>query len=126
MVITIDNIRKLVGCHFHNRTIQDISLSERFGKGSASYVFHFDAIPSIHVSLNKKWEDEFEVHLYRSPKQNGKYELFVMGLHGVTCEELYWKDIQNFSEFYSYIYLVIGRAKKYWDEAKNYWDETKK
>ena len=116
MVITIDGINKLVGHHFHNRTIQKITTERRFGKGSDSYVFHFPSIPGPRNSTSygtKDWVDEFEVHLCRYPKK-GKYELYVMGLAGVTCQELNFSDILKFSEFLGAMGVVIGRAKKYW------------
>ena len=118
MVLNISGIDKLVGHHFHNRTIQKVTLAERFGKESASYVFHFPAIPftgPINPNRYAKWEDKFEVHLCRYPK-NKMYELFVMGLHGVTCQELYWEDIQNFPNFIASFGVVVGRSKRYWEE----------
>ena len=118
MVLNISGIDKLKGHLFHNREVVDITLAERFGKTSASYVFHFSSIPySGPTNPNKyaKWEDKFEVHLCRHPK-NKVYELFVMGLHGVTCQELTLHEVKNFSAFVKGIELVIGRAKKYWEE----------
>lgn len=116
MVITIDGINKLVGHHFHDRTIQKITTERRFGKKSDSYVFYFPSIPGPRNPISyggRDWVDEFEVHLCRYPK-NGKYELYVMGLANVTCQELNWSDILKFSEFLGAMGVVIGRAKKYW------------
>ena len=118
MVLNISGIHKLKGHLLHNRELVDITLVERWGKTSASYVFHFPAIPftgPINPNRYAKWEDKFEVHLCRHPK-NKMYELFVMGLHGVTCFELYWEDIQNFSNFIASFGVVVGRGKKYWEE----------
>lgn len=118
MVLNIDGIQKLKGHLFHNREVEKVSIAERFGRDSASYVFHFGSCP-IHTPKPsqrlKQWGDPFEVYLGRYP-QNGIYELFVMGLHGITCQHLYWSEIQNFSEFHSAMGIVIGRAKKYWEE----------
>lgn len=118
MVLNIKGIDKLIGQSFHNRTIQNVTMATRWGKESASYVFHFPAIPysgSTNPNRYKMWHDEFEVHLCRYPK--GKvYELFVMGLHGVTCLELYKEDIQNFSNFIASFGVVVGRSKRYWEE----------
>jgi len=52
-----------------------------------------------------------------SPK-GGKYELFWMGLHGVTCMELDWTDIQKFPTFIGCIGIVIERGKRYWTENR--------
>jgi len=118
MVLNISGINKLTGHIFHNRTIQKVSLAARYGVDSSSYVFHFPEIPHYNYgSTYKQWEDEFEIHLYRRPK-NGKYELFWMGLHGVTCMELGWKDIQNFSTFISSLGMVVERGKRYWTENR--------
>lgn len=117
MVITIDGINKLVGHHFHNRTIQKITTERRFGKGSDSYVFHFPSISGPRNSTSygtKDWVDEFEVHLYRNPDKSGKYELYVMGLASVTCQQLSWSELLKFSEFLGAMEVVIGRAKRYW------------
>ena len=118
MVLNISGIHKLKGHLFHNREVVDVTLVERWGKTSASYVFHFGSCP-IHTPKPsqrlKQWGDPFEVHLCRHPK-NKMYELFVMGLHGVTCQELYWEDIQNFPNFIASFGVVVGRAKKYWEE----------
>ena len=118
MVLNIKGIDKLIGQSFHNRTIEKVTMAKRWSNESASYVFHFPAIPysgPTNPNRYKMWHDEFEVHLCRYPK--GKvYELFVMGLHGVTCLELYKEDIQNFSNFIASFGVVVGRSKRYWEE----------
>lgn len=118
MVLNISGIDRLKHNFFHNREVLKITLAERFGKESGSYVFHFGQCPiTVLKPTNrmKQWGDPFEVHLCRYPKHN-KYELFVMGLHGVTCQELTLDEVKNFSEFVNGIELVIGRAKRYWEE----------
>ena len=119
MVLNISGINKLVGHHFHNRTVEKATIAKRYGNGSTSYVFHFPATPNYIPNPTgvSKWENEFEIHLYRTPK-GGKYELFWMGLHGVTCMELSWKDIQNFSTFISSLGMVVERGKRYWTENR--------
>jgi hypothetical protein len=119
MVLNISGIDKLIGQSFHNRTIEKVTLAARWSKESASYVFHFPAIPYSgpkNPHRYKTWYDDFEVHLCRYPKHGKVYELFVMGLHGVTYQELYWEDIQNFPNFIASFGVVVGRSKKYWEE----------
>jgi hypothetical protein len=41
-----------------------------------------------------------------------------MGLHGVTCTELSWNDIQNLSTFTAALGMVVERGKRYWAENK--------
>lgn len=117
MVLTISGVDKLIGHTFHNRSAEKVSIEARYGDGSSSYVFHFPAIPykSFNANNLKQWEDSFEIHLYRTPNNN-MYELFWMGLHGVTCMYLDWNDIQNFSKFTKSLGMVIERGKRYWEE----------
>ncbi len=117
MVLTIQNIESLTGLTVHGRELSKVSIESRYGEGSTSYVFHFPAIPykSFNPNNYKQWEDSFEVHLYRTPKFGG-YELFVMGLHGVTCMEISKSDIRNKQEFLSRLEIVVGRCKRYWEE----------
>ena len=118
MVLNISGIDKLKHNFFYDREVVKITLAERFGRESASYVFHFGQCPITTPKPTqrlKQWGDPFEVHLCRHPKNN-KYELFVMGLHGVTCYECELADIQNLSLFHTAMNVVIGRAKKYWEE----------
>ena len=119
MVLNISGINKLISHTFHNRTVVKVSIAERYGDGSSSYVFHFSPIPNSKqdpLGL-KSWEDDFEIHLYRTAKNN-RYELFWMGLHGVTCTELSWNDIQNLSTFTAALGMVVERGKRYWAENK--------
>ncbi len=119
MVLNISGISKLTGNTIHTRTIEKVTIAERYGDGSTSYVFHFPPIPNSKRSPLglKSWEDDFEIHLYRTPKNN-RYELFWMGLHGVTCIELSWNDIKNFDTFITSLYMVVERGKKYWLQNK--------
>jgi hypothetical protein len=119
MVLNISGINKLIGNTIHTRTIGKVFIAERYGNGSTSYVFHFTPIPNSkrNPSGLKSWEDDFEIHLYRTPKNN-RYELFWMGLHGVTCTELSWNDIQTLPTFTAALGMVVGRGKRYWAENK--------
>lgn len=115
MVLNIDGIQKLEGHIFCNRTIKSVQSEVHFSQ--KVYVFYFDSIATTDSSPFTKWEDAFRVYLYREPK-NGAYELFWMGLHGVTCETLDISQIRNFQTFYSYFEKVIRLGKAYWDENK--------
>ena len=114
MVIQIEGINRLVGEQFRTRTIQKITNTKRYGEKSDSYVFHFAPILTNVLTNSKKWEDSFEVYLTRYPDPNGIYELFWMGLHGVTCQQLYKEDITDFDTFTGHLGLVVDRGRKYW------------
>ncbi len=114
MVIVIEGINKLVGFQFRTRTIQKITNTKRYGEKSDSYVFHFAPILTNVLTNPKQWEDSFEVYLSRYPDPNGIYELFWMGLHGVTCQQLYKEDITDFDTFTGHLGLVVERGRNYW------------
>lgn len=117
MVITIDGIDKLVGEQFRTRTIEKVTNAKRYGPNSDCYVFHFASIPYTSPKTGaqyKRWEDGFEVYLYRHSDDNGIYELFWMGLHGVTCQQLYKRDITDFDTFTGHLGLVVERGRNYW------------
>ena len=117
MVIRIDGIDKLVGEQFRARIIEKVSHAKRYGEKSDSYVFHFASIPlngSRNPNRYKQWEDGFEVYLSRYPDPNGIYELFWMGLHGVTCQQLDKRDITDFDTFNGHLGLVVERGRNYW------------
>ncbi len=118
-MVTIEGINKLTGHHFHNRTIERVTTEKNGKVSSDAYIFYFPAIPYTTRKSNsyKQWEDEFEVYLYRNPNGWGKYELFVMGLHGVTVKHLDLKDIKNFGHFITFIGEVVRKGKKYWEES---------
>lgn len=111
MVITINGIQKLEGHIFCNRTVGKVTSEEHFG--SPVYVFHF---PDINGGGYMSWNEGFRIFLHREPK-NGSYELFLMGLHGVTCQQLDKSEIRNFSTFYSYFEKVVRLGKGYWDNS---------
>ena len=116
MVITIDGISKLKGHLFCGREITSVTAERHFG--TQHYIFHFPSLDDSKKHL-PCWENQFAIHLVREPK-NELYELYWMGLHGVTCQHLYKRDIENFSTFYSYFEKVIRLGKTYWDESKTY------
>lgn len=117
MVITIDGIQKMKGHLFCNREIIDVTTEKHFG--SWYYIFYFNELPNSNDTSLTKWENAFDVRLKREPK-NGMYELYWMGLHGVTCQQLHKSEIQNFSTFYSYFEKVIKLGKTYWEESKTF------
>ena len=118
MVLNIEGIDKLTGHHFHNRTIEKITVEKGELVNGSSYVFHFPAIPFITKTNSpyKQWEDSFKIYLYRNPNVSGKYELFWMGLHGVTIEYLDVDDIKKFGYFVACMHEVVRKGKKHWDE----------
>lgn len=115
MVIQIEGISKLVGEQFRTRTLQKITTAKRYGEKSDSYVFHFAPILTNKTKSGfQQWEDSFEVYLSRYPDPNGIYELFWMGLHGVTCQQLDKRDIMDFNTFIGHLGLVVERGRNYW------------
>lgn len=113
MVITINGIEKMKGHLFCGREVADVKDMSHFG--TEHYTFHFNSIGNK-TTTHMSWEDKFVIHLSREPK-NGIYELYWMGLHGVTCQQLDVSQVRNFQTFYSYFEKVIRLAKEYWDES---------
>ena len=110
MELVIDGLDKLRLHTYDGRKITDIRIEKRDGTRDASYVFTF---PPIDNRL-KGWDKELEVYLCKFPEGSGRYELFVMGLHGVTCIYLELKEVRDIKVFQTYMALVIDKAKKYW------------
>jgi hypothetical protein len=117
MVLTIDGIQRMNHNIFCDREIVKIESANHFG--TKHYVFHFDCLPGYQPGPFPTWEDRFAIHFVREPK-NGSYELYWMGLHGVTCQFLDIEDIKNFSAFYNHFVKVVQLGKMYWDESKTY------
>jgi hypothetical protein len=112
MELVIDGITKLIYHTYHGRKIGDIRIDKReLSTNSASYVFTF---PPIGKGLTG-WDKELEVYLCKYPTPNEEYELFVMGLHGVTCIYLKIDQIKDIKVFQTYMVLVIDKAKHYWE-----------
>ena len=111
MELVIDGITKLIWHTYDGRKISDIRIDKRNGARAASYVFTF---PSIDGTL-EGWNRELEVYLCKYPTPNEQYELFVMGLHGVTCDYLELKQIRDIDIFQAHIISVMNRAKTYWE-----------
>lgn len=117
MVLNIDGIQKMNHNIFCGREIVKIESADHFG--TKHYVFHFDMIPGYQPHALTEWGDKFAIHFVREPK-NGSYELYWMGLHGVTCQRLDISEVKNFSTFYNYFVKVVQLGKMYWDESKTY------
>jgi hypothetical protein len=111
MELVIDGITKLIYHTYHGRKIEDIRVDKRQAARDASYVFTF---PSIYSGLSG-WNKKMEVYLCKYPTPNEEYELFVMGLHGVTCIYLKLDQIKDIKVFQTYMVLVIDKAKRYWE-----------
>ena len=110
MELVIEGLDKLIWSTYVQRKISDIQVDTRQIGRDASYVFTFPPINN----LLKGWNKELEVYLCKFPEGSGRYELFVMGLHGMTCDYLELKQIRDIDIFQAHIISVMGRAKQYW------------
>jgi hypothetical protein len=111
MELVIDGITKLIQRTYHSRKIKDIRIDTRQPGRDASYVFTF---PPIDNPLDG-WNKKMEVYLCKYPTENGCYELFVMGLHGVTCYYLERNEIKDMDKFHNYMISTMFKAKFYWE-----------
>ena len=112
MELVIEGLDKLRHYTHHGRKISDIRIDKRQpGTNSASYVFTF---PPIGNGL-EGWNKKMEVYLCKYPTPDEKYELFVMGLHGVTCYYLERDEIKDFETFHNYMISTMFKAKHYWE-----------
>ena len=110
MELVIDGLHKIRRTTYHARTISDISIDKRGVGRAASYVFTF---PQIDSPIDG-WNRELQVYLCKFPDPNDKYELFVMGLHGVTCYYLELEEIKDINVFQVHIIATMSKAKEYW------------
>ena len=125
MELIIDGLHKLISKTFVGRKISDIRVENRTKKTTpqdTAYVFTFKELPKPHQfkinGMGNSWETEFEVWLGKFPNAYGKYEMFVMGLHGVTCKEMEINDIKSLDVFSLAMDIVVQRAKEYWESLK--------
>jgi hypothetical protein len=121
MKLVIDGITKLHFKTFYGRKISNIRVDGR-GRGDGTdnaYVFTFAEIlksPQTYTSaMGKSWESSFEVWLSQYPSGGGKYEMFVMGLHGVTCYDVPMWELRTLDSFSVVMGVVVNRAKQYWE-----------
>ena len=124
MELVIDGLNKLALKTFSERKVSNIEVKNR-GRGDGmdnSYVFTFGEIrrnpQSYTNAMGTGWESEFEVWLAKYPNQWGKYEMFVMGLHGVTCYEMGLDEIRRLENFSTVMSTVVTRCKGYWESLK--------
>jgi hypothetical protein len=124
MELVIDGITKLHFKTFSERKVSNIEVKNR-GRGDGmdnSYVFTFGEVRkpqhSYTNAMGKSWESEFEVWLAKNPNSYGKYEMFVMGLHGVTCYELGLDEVRRLENFSTVMSIVVTRCKGYWESLK--------
>jgi hypothetical protein len=112
MELVIEGLHKIRRTTYHARTISDIHIDKRGRYSNAtSYVFTF---PPIGNGL-EGWNKKMEVYLCKFPDPNDKYELFVMGLHGVTCYWLELEEIKDINVFQVHIISTMSKAKTYWE-----------
>jgi hypothetical protein len=111
MELVIDGLDKLVLRTFSGRKISDIQIDNKGVGRDTSYVFTF---PPIDSPIDG-WRNKMEVYLCKFPTQDGVYELFVMGLHGVTCSYLDLKQIRNIDIFQAHFISTTARAQRYWE-----------
>ena len=110
MELVIEGLDKLIFRTYHGRKIGNIHVDTKQPGRDASYVFTFPPIDSI-----DGWNKKMEVYLCKYPAINGKYELFVMGLHGVTCYYLEREEIKDIDTFHNYMVSTMFKAKTYWE-----------
>jgi hypothetical protein len=111
MELVIDGLDKLRHHTYIDRKISDIRIDKRSGAREASYVFTF---PPMGNGL-EGWNKGLEVYLCKFPEGSGRYELFIMGLHGITCYYLELKQIRDIQIFQSHIVSTMNKAKYYWE-----------
>jgi hypothetical protein len=110
MELVIEGLDKLIWSTYVQRKISDIQVDTRQIGRDASYVFTF---PPIDNPLDG-WNKKMEVYLCKYPTPDEKYELFVMGLHGVTCHYLELEEIKDIIVFQVHIISTMNKAKEYW------------
>jgi hypothetical protein len=116
MELIIDGLHKLQSLSFSERKIERIHIDTRARYSNAtSYVFTF---PPIGNGL-EGWDKEFEVYLCKYPTPDEKYELFVMGLHGVTCYDCSLREIKNFEKFTNLMDTVVMGSKVFWESNQS-------
>lgn len=111
MELVIEGLDKLILSTYVQRKISDIRIDNSGVGRDASYVFTF---PPIDSSIDG-WNKKLEVYLCKFPTQDGVYELFVMGLHGISCSYLDLKQIRDIDIFQAHFIGTMIRAKTYWE-----------
>lgn len=122
MELIIEGLDKLAFKTFDGRKISKIEVGNRGYHNDKSYVFTFGEIPKTPHSYTNAtgtaWESEFQVWLSKTPNTDGKYEMFVMGLHGVTCYEVPKGELISLDKFTPALGVVVSRGNKFWKSVK--------
>lgn len=112
-MLVIQNIGKMNGISVVGREIDNITVTQYFGK--PVYIFNFREIgPKQPVSC---WDNAFQVHLIREAV-NGVYELYWYGLHQRTYLDLSKDDISDYKQFLYKISMVVLAGKHYFENKK--------
>lgn len=112
MELIIEGLDKLASKSFDGRKIYKIEVRDTKYHNGNAYVFTFTALNN-NTLLQAVWEDEFEVWLYKTPNTDGKYEMFVMGLHSVTCYEVPKVELLTLNRFTPALGIVVSKCKLY-------------
>ena len=115
--LVINGIDKLVGTTILGKRIKSLKVAERFGGDSKCYAFTMAGFEND-IAPNRDFDSEFEVVLGKFPKQNGLYELFCMGWHGITCVMLTKSELMDKDVFISYFEDTLHKLKKYCEAEK--------
>lgn len=122
MELIIDGLDKLARKTFDGRKVSKIGVGDRGYCNDKSYVFTFGEIPKTpqaHTNTFRTvWENEFEVWLSKVPNMDGNYEMFVMGLHSVTCYEVPKGELLSLDKFTPALEVVVSRGKRFWENTK--------
>lgn len=110
-IVNIETLMNTMSLYVLNREMKTIEEKDHFG--TPCYVFSFLGETPMG---DWKFEDKFEIFLYRTPNQNGLYELYWMGLHGITNELIPKSEIENKSLFLMNLNKVIDKAKDYYTQ----------
>ena len=112
-IVNIETLMNTMSLYVLNREMKSIEKKDHFG--TPAYVFSFRGNTPMG---DWKFEDKFEIYLYRIPNQNGLYELYWMGLHGITNELIPKSEIENKSLFLMNLNKVINKAQDYYIKNK--------
>lgn len=122
MELIIDGLNKLSFKTFDGRKISKIEIGHRRFHNEKSYVFTFGEIPKNPQShtnaIGPGWESEFEVWLHKTPNTDGRHQMFVMGLHGVTCYKVPKEELISLDKFTTALGVVVSRGKRFWENIK--------
>jgi hypothetical protein len=95
-LLTINGIHKLVGCKYLNRDVCEVYENYKFKTNY--YVIKFSKLPNVPTYL-LTWGEEIEVFLERERNEVGKYEIYVMGWHQMSCTSISFSEIRDIAQF---------------------------